>query len=147
VKGGVIDEPDWPYYKRTGSLSGKLHGGMDFSISAETDVKSVFYGKVLFTSTGANKATDVKYGNWSGRYGTCIIIESFITGEKCQVLYAHLNSISVNKGQTVNSGTSIGKSGNTGNSAGPHLHFEARRSPYKFELKSFVDMRNMFSKY
>jgi murein DD-endopeptidase MepM/ murein hydrolase activator NlpD len=39
-------------------------------------------------------------------------------------LYAHMNSISVSVGQTVESGELVGSSGNTGHSTGPHLHLE-----------------------
>jgi murein DD-endopeptidase MepM/ murein hydrolase activator NlpD len=42
------------------------------------------------------------------------------------VIYAHLNKVRVKPGATVTKGQIIGESGNTGNSSGPHLHFEMR---------------------
>ncbi len=47
-------------------------------------------------------------------------------GDKYFFIYAHLNSVNVSEGMPVSSFTRIGSSGNTGNSTGPHLHYECR---------------------
>ncbi len=58
------------------------------------------------------------YGNW--------VRVSHLDGES--TIYAHLKSVSVAVGQTVDQGTLLGTLGSTGNSTGPHLHFEERNS-------------------
>ncbi len=60
---------------------------------------------------------------WAGAYGNQIVLK-LADGRFAQ--YAHLSQLGVKAGQHVNAGDQIGKSGNTGNSTGPHLHFEIR---------------------
>jgi murein DD-endopeptidase MepM/ murein hydrolase activator NlpD len=64
----------------------------------------------------------IVYAGWSNYgYGNLVVVDH---GNGWQTLYAHLNSISVGCGQSVNQGQGIGALGNTGNSSGAHLHFE-----------------------
>ena len=66
----------------------------------------------------------VVFAGWSyGGYGYMIMIDH---GNGYQTLYAHLSAVSARCGQSVYSGTYIGALGSTGNSTGPHLHFEVR---------------------
>lgn len=74
-------------------------------------------------AAAAGKVITSRQGGWNGGYGTMIVI-SHPNGT--QTLYAHLSSNSVYVGQTVSTGESIGAVGSTGNSTGPHLHFEVR---------------------
>jgi murein DD-endopeptidase MepM/ murein hydrolase activator NlpD len=63
----------------------------------------------------------VTYAGWLGGYGKTVVI-AHPGGWK--TLYGHLSRIIVREGQYVKQGQSIAKSGNTGRSTGPHLHFE-----------------------
>jgi murein DD-endopeptidase MepM/ murein hydrolase activator NlpD len=64
----------------------------------------------------------IVYSGWSNYgYGNLVVIDH---GNGWQTLYAHLNSINVGCGQSVNQGEGIGGLGSTGNSSGAHLHFE-----------------------
>lgn len=80
-------------------------------------------GRVLRTVdylSGTNGVTD-KAGMGYGNYIMILHENNYVT------LYAHLESVYVREGQTVNQGDEIGIMGNTGNSFGAHLHFEVRR--------------------
>ncbi|MFF8828466.1 peptidoglycan DD-metalloendopeptidase family protein [Streptomyces sp. NPDC015131] len=102
-----------PYRASGSSWSSGYHTGVDFSASSGTPVKAVGAGTVV--SAG-----------WSGSYGNEVVIKHE-DGNYSQ--YAHLSSLAVSSGQTVSGGQQIGLSGSTGNSTGPHLHFEIRTSP------------------
>lgn len=70
----------------------------------------------------------IVFAGWSTRgYGNLIIVDH---GNGWQTAYAHLSQINVVCGQGVNQGNLIGLSGSTGNSTGPHLHFEIRSDQY-----------------
>ncbi|MDB1089795.1 transglycosylase family protein [Streptomyces sp. ACA25] len=101
-------------YRTTGSNWSKgYHTGVDFAVPTGTTVKSVAGGKVI--SAG-----------WAGSFGYEVIVRHS-DGKYSQ--YAHLSAISVSAGQPVSTGQRVGRSGNTGNSTGPHLHFEIRTAP------------------
>ncbi|MEW2301782.1 M23 family metallopeptidase [Streptomyces sp. NPDC006655] len=98
-------------YKTGGSLwSSGSHTGIDFHAAAGTVVHAVGTGTVV--STG-----------WGGAYGNQIVIKM---ADGMYTQYGHLSSIGVSVGQQVTPGQQIGLSGSTGNTTGPHLHFEAR---------------------
>jgi len=72
----------------------------------------------------ASDAGVVVYSGWSnGGYGNLVMIDH---GTGWQTLYAHLNAVAVSCGESVGQGETIGFAGSTGNSTGPHLHFETR---------------------
>jgi murein DD-endopeptidase MepM/ murein hydrolase activator NlpD len=102
-----------PYRKAGSSWSKGYHTGVDFPVPTGTSVKAVGAGKVV--SAG-----------WEGSFGYQVVIRHS-DGRYSQ--YAHLSAISVKSGQTVGAGQRIGRSGSTGNSSGPHLHFEVRTGP------------------
>ena len=71
----------------------------------------------------ADSGVVVYAGGSSGGYGRMVMIDH---GNGYQTLYAHLDSVLVTCGQGVSRGRTIGLGGSTGNSTGPHLHFEVR---------------------
>jgi LysM repeat protein len=78
----------------------------------------------LGDSISAADAGVVVFAGWAnGGYGNMVMIDH---GNGYQTLYAHLSSVSAYCGQSVYTGTYIGAMGSTGNSTGPHLHFEVR---------------------
>ncbi|CAM5629649.1 Secreted peptidase OS=Streptomyces glaucescens OX=1907 GN=SGLAU_16735 PE=4 SV=1 [Streptomyces glaucescens] len=96
------------------------HTGQDFAVPIGTAVRAVGAGEVVKVSCG-------------GAFGMEIVLEHR-GGYYTQ--YAHLASIAVDQGERVETGQWIGQSGTTGNSTGPHLHFEVRVTR---ELGSGVD--------
>ena len=90
------------------------HTGVDLTMSGA-------YGKSVYASDGGT----VTFAGWSGGDGKMIKIRH---DNGYETWYAHLSAINVSAGQTVRQGATIGKIGSTGNSTGPHLHFELRKN-------------------
>lgn len=90
---------------------GKMHYGIDFGTPTGTPVVSAADGVVSYASPLST-------------YGNVIMVTHSIDGQTFTSLYAHLSSIKVSVGQAVSKGDTIGAVGTTGNSTGPHLHFE-----------------------
>ena len=91
-----------------GTRSRGFHSGIDLQAKTGTSVYASAGGKVVLAS-------------WYYGYGNCIVIDH---GNGIKTRYAHLSSYKVKVGDTVSRGQLIALSGNTGNSTGPHLHFE-----------------------
>ncbi len=91
-----------------GYWSSGSHTGLDFAQPQGADVYA------------AKNGTVVEAG-WGGAYGNTIVIQH---SDGTQTRYAHLSAINVSLGQSVTAGQHIGDVGSTGNSTGPHLHFE-----------------------
>ncbi|KUL52830.1 transglycosylase family protein [Streptomyces sp. NRRL S-1521] len=109
----VAASPSTPYRAAGGSWSKGYHTGVDFAVPTGTSVKSVAAGTVV--SAG-----------WGGSYGYQVVVRH-ADGKYSQ--YGHLSALSVKAGQKVGAGQRIARSGSTGNSTGPHLHFEIRTGP------------------
>jgi murein DD-endopeptidase MepM/ murein hydrolase activator NlpD len=81
-------------------------------------------GSAIGEAIVASDSGVIVFSGWAtGGYGNMIMIDH---GNGYQTLYAHLNSVSVGCGRSVTRGQLIGRGGSTGNSTGPHLHFEVR---------------------
>ena len=114
--GGYI----WPVDSRyiTSTMGGRNSpGGIGSTNHKGTDIGRVGYTSSIY----ASKAGTVIVSQYSSSYGNYVVI-SHGTGNT--TLYAHMSSRKVSVGQYVNQGDVIGITGSTGNSTGPHLHFE-----------------------
>lgn len=104
------------YYRRPVSciISQMVHGknGVDLACRLGTPVGSAATGTVIAAKMGYN-----------GGYGNMIVVDH---PNGTQTLYGHLSKISVSSGQSVSEGEVLGYTGNSGQSTGPHLHFEIR---------------------
>ena len=111
VKSGTITAT--MYYS-----SGKYHGALDYGVPVGTIVYAAADGVVI------------SRGSLSGSYGNYLVIQHT---NGLRTWYAHGNGVFyVSVGDTVSKGQAIMQSGNSGNSSGPHLHFEVRVSPYSW---------------
>jgi LysM repeat protein len=92
-----------------------LHGynGIDIGTYVGTPIMAAASGEIIIARSSG----------WNGGYGKYVVISHY---NGTQTLYAHLSSTYVSVGERVSQGQVIGLSGNTGNSTGPHLHFEVR---------------------
>ncbi len=97
------------YYGESGSSwSSGYHTGVDFAQPTGADVYAAKDGVVV-------------EAGWGGAYGNTVVIQH---SDGTQTRYAHMSAVHVSVGQTVTAGQHIGDVGSTGNSSGPHLHFE-----------------------
>lgn len=114
----------WPVpgYSRTSSPYGyrihpifktkKLHTGLDIPAPTGTPITAASDGTVI-------------YADWLGGYGKAIMVDH---GGGIVTLYAHNSSLTASVGKKVKRGDTIAKAGSTGNSTGPHCHFEVRKN-------------------
>jgi hypothetical protein len=104
-------------FRRTGG-----HSGIDFAAPAGSLARAAVPGVVV--STG-----------WAGAYGNLVKVRH---DDGSIGYYAHLSAFSVRPGQRVGRGSTIGRVGSTGNSTGPHLHFEVRQNGKPVDPRSYL---------
>ncbi len=106
---GVITSP---YGYRTHPIFGTTiyHSGIDIGADYGTPVHAADRGTIV-------------YADWMSGYGNTIIIDH---GNGMSTLYGHNESLAVSEGQTISKGQVVAYVGSTGNSTGPHCHFEVR---------------------
>ncbi len=95
---------------RFGPRWGRMHNGIDIGVPIGTSVRAAAAGVVSFTG-------------WNGGYGRLVILDH---GDGVCTYYGHNSAITVSRGQKVAAGERIARSGNSGISTGPHVHFEVR---------------------
>lgn len=103
--------------------SEKFHEGIDLRLPMQTPVYATANGIVSFA------------GQKNG-YGNVVIIDHAFG---FQTTFAHLDSFSVSAGQFINKGVLIAKSGNSGRSTGPHLHYEVRHLGTPLNAANFIN--------
>jgi LysM repeat protein len=98
-----------------------LHGynGVDYAMPVGTPLYAAAQGIVIIS----------KNSGWNGGYANYVVIQH---SNNTQTVYGHMKNTVVSVGQSVTQGQLIGYSGNTGNSTGPHLHFEIRGAKNPF---------------
>lgn len=112
----------------TKPASGTFTSSYGSRIHPISGVRKTHYGIDIANSTGTTtvSAADgiVSYAGPFSTYGNVVMVTHSIDGQTFTSLYAHLSRIGVGVGQSVSKGQPIGAIGTTGNSTGPHLHFE-----------------------
>ena len=89
---------------------GRMHEGVDIGCAYGTPNRAAASGTVI-------------YSGWHGGYGNLVVVDH---GNGLSTAYAHASSLLVGIGQSVSQGDTVSLVGSTGNSSGPHLHFEVR---------------------
>lgn len=122
-----VDEVNWPLpdYRYGGVFfDDVVHSGIDIDASPSTPVLAAAPGRVIWVGYGLFRR--VKDPN--DPYGLAVEIEHDFTyqGKRIYTVYAHMDSANVVLGQHVETGDQLGLVGDTGETTGPHLHFEIR---------------------
>lgn len=102
----------------------QFHKGLDIAVAFGTDVRGAAKGTVIFAGV-------------KGGYGNCVIISH---GNGLATLYGHLSQILVKTNQIINVNQVIAKSGNSGRSTGPHLHYEVHKNNTPVNPKLFMNI-------
>lgn len=108
-----------------------FHSGVDFGVTSGTPVRATGAGKVVRAGRNGGYGNMVEIRHANGLYSR----------------YAHLSRILVKAGQAVTAGAVIGKSGNTGRSTGPHLHYEIREGERAVNPMTYIQAGRRLSKY
>lgn len=119
VQGIITSEFGWRIHPITGNS--RFHSGLDIGADYGDDILAAAPGTVICAG-------------WISGYGYCVIVDH---GNGITTLYGHNQSLLVSEGQQVRQGEAIAICGSTGNSTGPHCHFEVRQngspvSPYDY---------------
>jgi len=125
----AADEVNWPLadYRYGGIFPGTtdvVHTGIDIDAPKGTPVIAAASGTVIWADFGLFTGSR----NRDDPYGLAVAIrhEFGWNGQRLYTIYAHMSQLLVTPGQTVEQGDTIGLVGDTGNTTGPHLHFEVR---------------------
>lgn len=112
-----------PYGWRVFRGSSDFHTGIDIALAYGTAVLATGHGLVVGSG-------------WQPGYGWCVLVAH---GDGYHTLYAHLSATSVEVGDTTGPGELVGYSGSSGNSTGPHLHYEIWKDAQPIDPRPFMD--------
>lgn len=115
--GGLAFGPPFRKTSGYGQRWGQLHKGVDWAAPTGTPIPSLSSGRVARAGWGAR-------GSGFGGYGNFVLVDS----GGMSYLYAHNSKNLVKAGDTVRKGQILGLVGSTGDSTGPHVHFEVRKN-------------------
>ena len=121
IKGRISSSFGWR--NPTTSTVPKYHTGVDIAAVEGTKIKSATDGKVIMVSS-------------TGDYGNHYQIQI----QDVIIIYAHCKKLYLKEGDNVKQGQEIAEVGSTGNSTGPHLHFEVRRNGRKIDPQLIIDL-------
>jgi murein DD-endopeptidase MepM/ murein hydrolase activator NlpD len=108
---GILGWPvSGPVVSGFGMRSGRMHEGIDITCASGTPVRAAAAGTVIHVG-------------WLGGYGNLVVVDH---GGGLSTAYAHNSAFATSVGQSVAAGQVISYAGSTGNSSGPHVHFEVR---------------------
>ena len=113
-----------PFYRNS---DGSYHGALDICVYGGT------YGLNISAAESGTVITAAYH--WS--YGNYVVIDH---GSGLSTLYAHCSSLAVSSGQSVSKGQTIAYVGSTGNSSGPHLHFEVRINGSRVDPSNYISV-------
>ena len=122
---GLIKPVSGIISSRFGSISSlrvSSHTGLDIATATGTGIKAAASGTVTFAG-------------WKGSYGNLMVITH---GNGVQTYYGHCSALYVTAGTSVSQGQTIGAVGSTGNSTGPHLHFEIRKNGVAYNPQNYL---------
>ncbi|MEX2486479.1 MAG: peptidoglycan DD-metalloendopeptidase family protein [Nitriliruptoraceae bacterium] len=108
---GSISSPFGPRW-------GRMHYGVDLATSMGSGIGAAQSGTIVWRVTGCNPTSSWGCG---GGFGNYVVVDH---GGGFATVYAHMEQVNVSTNQEVSAGQSLGTVGNSGNSYGPHLHFE-----------------------
>jgi murein DD-endopeptidase MepM/ murein hydrolase activator NlpD len=107
---GLVWPVSGPVTSGFGWRWGRMHEGIDIAVPTGTPVVAAASGRVIVAG-------------WMGGYGNLVVVDH---GGGLATAYGHNSSFAVGSGSTVSQGQTIAYAGSTGNSTGPHVHFEVR---------------------
>ena len=116
--------PDYRYGYQESEMGSSPHTGVDIDAPLHTSILAAGDGKIVFTGYGLALGG----GNTADPYGLAVVIRHNFSfnGQSILTVYAHMEKITVKMGQWVKAGDQLGLVGITGNTSGPHVHFEIR---------------------
>ncbi len=120
----IVPVDDYVLTSCFGPRWGREHQGVDLAVASGTQVHAAADGVIV-------------QSGWNGGYGISIYVDH---GNGIITRYGHLSQAYAQVGRQVKQGEVIGLSGNTGNSTGPHLHFEIRIGDVAVNPESYIDI-------